>query len=78
MELCTPDSPRLRGLALALTALNLSRGSLARPRVQAEIHLLLAARLRLSWPRLPRSEPLFYIHLMLTNRRQRATRNTGT
>ena len=55
MELCTPGSPRLRGLALALTALNLSRGSLARPRVQAEIHLLLAARLRLSWPRLPRS-----------------------
>jgi len=42
------------GLALALTSLNLARHSLSRPRVQAEIYLLLAARLRLSWPRLPK------------------------
>ena len=59
------------GLSLALTALNLARHSLTRPRVhvnistlkrlynicflsQAEIYLLLAARLRLSWPRLPK------------------------
>ena len=54
VELSTPGSGATRGLALALTALNLSRDSLSRPKIQAEIYLLLAARLRLSWPRLPR------------------------
>ena len=57
VQLCSsgPQCGHLRGLALALTALNLSRntGGLARPAVQAEIYLLLAIRLKLSWPRLP-------------------------
>jgi len=55
VELCSPGGGgALYGLALALTSLNLARHSLSRPRVQAEIYLLLAARLRLSWPRLPK------------------------
>ena len=58
VQLCSPGSPgsqsgHVRGLALALTALNLSRNSRVRPAVQAEIYLLLAIRLKLSWPRLP-------------------------
>eukprot|EP00092_Neocalanus_flemingeri_P001165 GFUD01001241.1.p1 GENE.GFUD01001241.1~~GFUD01001241.1.p1 ORF type:complete len:1098 (+),score=305.94 GFUD01001241.1:251-3544(+) len=54
VELCTPGTGDVRGLSLALAALNLARNSLARPRVHAEIYLLLAARLKLSWPKLPR------------------------
>jgi len=55
VELCSPGGGgAVYGLALALTSLNLARHSLSRPRVQAEIYLLLAARLRLSWPRLPK------------------------
>ena len=54
MELCTSGTSATRGLALALTALNLSRHGPARPKLQAEMLVLLAARLRLSWPRLPR------------------------
>ena len=54
VELCTTGTSATRGLALALTALNLSRPGPARPRLQAEMLVLLAARLRLSWPRLPR------------------------
>jgi len=54
VELCTPGNGNIRGLSLALTSLNLARNSLARPKVHAEIYLLLAARLRLSWPKLPR------------------------
>merc|ERR1719341_1825021 len=56
VELCAPGGGggAVYGLALALTSLNLARHSLSRPRVQAEIYLLLAARLRLSWPRLPK------------------------
>merc|ERR1719400_1713407 len=55
VELCSPSGGGgVYGLALALTSLNLARHSLSRPRVQAEIYLLLAARLRLSWPRLPK------------------------
>merc|ERR1711971_1483292 len=57
VELCSPSGGgggAVYGLALALTSLNLARHSLSRPRVQAEIYLLLAARLRLSWPRLPK------------------------
>merc|ERR1719242_2345200 len=55
VELCAPGGGGgVYGLSLALTALNLARHSLTRPRVHAEIYLLLAARLRLSWPRLPK------------------------
>jgi len=54
VELCTAGMGDVRGLSLALTALNLARNSLARPRIHAEIYLLLAARLKLSWPKLPR------------------------
>merc|ERR1712106_650075 len=35
-------------------ALNLARNSLSRPKIHAEIYLLLAARLKISWPKLPR------------------------
>ena len=56
MELCSSDrvdtKTHVRGLALALTALNLSRASLHKAQGQAEIYLLLAIRLKLSWPRL--------------------------
>merc|ERR1719348_301301 len=54
VELCTPNTGDIRGLALALTALNLARNSLTRPKIHAEIYLLLAARLKVSWPKLPR------------------------
>jgi len=54
VELCTPGTGDIRGLSLALTALNLARNSLARPKIHAEIYLLLAARLKISWPKLPR------------------------
>ena len=57
VQLCSPgpQPSHLGGLALALTALNLSRNLSAhnRPAVQAEIYLLLAIRLKLSWPKLP-------------------------
>ena len=55
VQLCSSDpvstKTHIRGLALALTALNLSRSSLSRPSGQAEIYLMLAIRLKLSWPR---------------------------
>merc|ERR1719312_2242942 len=54
VELCTPGTSHIRGLTLALTSLNLARNSLNKPRIQAEIYLLLAARLKISWPKLPR------------------------
>ena len=41
----------VRGLALALTSLNLARHTSVKPRVMAEIYLMLAIRLKLSWPK---------------------------
>ena len=41
----------VRGLALALTSLNLARHASVKPRVMAEIYLMLAIRLKLSWPK---------------------------
>eukprot|EP00090_Calanus_glacialis_P000417 TRINITY_DN10251_c0_g1_i1.p1 TRINITY_DN10251_c0_g1~~TRINITY_DN10251_c0_g1_i1.p1 ORF type:complete len:1045 (-),score=302.19 TRINITY_DN10251_c0_g1_i1:87-3221(-) len=54
VELCTPGTGDIRGLSIALTALNLARNSLSRPKIHTEIYLLLAARLKISWPKLPR------------------------
>ena len=54
VELCTPGSGDVRGLSLALAAVNFARNGLSRPKIHAEIYLLLAARLRISWPKLPR------------------------
>jgi len=54
VELCTPGTGDIKGLSIALTALNLARNSMSRPKIHAEIYLLLAARLKISWPKLPR------------------------
>ena len=43
----------IKGLALALTALNLARHAHVKPGVMAEIYLMLAIRLKLSWPKFP-------------------------
>ena len=43
----------VKGLALALTALNLARHAHVKPGVMAEIYLMLAIRLKLSWPKFP-------------------------
>ena len=43
----------VQGLALGLTALNLARHAHVKPRVMAEIYLMLAVRLKLSWPKSP-------------------------
>ena len=51
VQLCSPPD-HVAGLAVALTALTLSSNCL-RPATQAEIYLLLAVRLKLSWPNIP-------------------------
>ena len=43
----------VQSLALALTALNLTRHAHVKPRVMAEIYIMLAVRLKLSWPKMP-------------------------
>ena len=43
----------VKGLALALTSLNLARHAHIKPRIMAEIYLILAIRLKLSWPKFP-------------------------
>ena len=43
----------VKGLALALTSLNLARHAHIKPRIMAEIYLMLAIRLKLSWPKFP-------------------------
>ena len=53
MHTCSDSIGDVRGLALALTSLNLARRSHTKPRVMAEIYFMLAIRLKISWPRLP-------------------------
>ena len=50
---CDNSVGDVQGLALAVTALNLARHSHYKPRVMSEIYLMLAIRLKLSWPKLP-------------------------
>lgn len=54
VELSTTGLGDVRGLAIALTALNLAPRGQQRPHILAEMKTLLAARLKISWPKLPK------------------------